>query len=141
MTLVIDTSVIIKWFVNEDGHKEAIKLLDTSEQLICPDFALAETTNVLWRKTRINEIKLEQAKLAVEKMIGFFDEIIPCSSHITEAFSLAEQLDHSIYDCLFLALANQNSKTVLVTDDVKFSTKCANAGFADKVRALKDSNT
>lgn len=52
MTLVIDTSVIVKWFVRETGHEDALSLLETTDPLCCPDFALVEAANVLWRKTR-----------------------------------------------------------------------------------------
>lgn len=31
MTIVIDTSVIVKWFVEEDGHEEAVRLLQSGE--------------------------------------------------------------------------------------------------------------
>lgn len=75
MTLIIDTSVIIKWFVNKDGHKEALALLESGEQLICPDFALLEAANVLWRKERLSEIDREQAQSAIEAMPEFFDQL------------------------------------------------------------------
>ena len=32
MTIVINTSVIVKWFVNEDGHEEAVRLLQSGER-------------------------------------------------------------------------------------------------------------
>lgn len=138
MTFVIDTSIIVKWFVSEEGHEEAIKLLESKEQLVCPDFALAEAANALWRKTRKNEINVKQAAAALEKMPNFFDEIVPCSKLLNNAFSLAQKLDHSVYDCLFLSAASRNPNDVLITDDLKFAKKCVAGGFADKLRLLKD---
>ena len=56
MRLVIDTSVVVKWFVDEDGFKSARALVDANVERIAPEFVLAEAANVLQRKIRVGEL-------------------------------------------------------------------------------------
>jgi predicted nucleic acid-binding protein len=38
--IVVDTSVAVKWAVDEPGHADALALLDLSEQRYAPDLLL-----------------------------------------------------------------------------------------------------
>lgn len=134
--LIVDTSVVVKWFVVEDGHREAIALLEAGDQIACPDFAIAETANVLWRKVRGAEIELPQARQAVAVVHAFFNEIIPSAELSVEAFGLAEILSHSVYDCFFLAAALSKPEGIVITDDRKYAQKCVDAGSGDRLRLL-----
>jgi predicted nucleic acid-binding protein len=51
-TLVVDASVVIKWFVPEPGSAAARQLLGQDHEFYAPDFLFAETANVLWKKFR-----------------------------------------------------------------------------------------
>jgi predicted nucleic acid-binding protein len=121
LTIVVDTSVIVKWLVEEDGHAEALLLLNKSVRLACPDLALPEVANVLRRKVRAKDTTQSQA-----------------AESLGAGFALAEKVDHSVYDCMFLALARREVDAVLVTADSVFLKKCAAAGFGDSIRHLKD---
>ena len=48
MTLVIDASVALKWFVEEQGSDKARGLLSREERLIAPELLLAEVFNAAW---------------------------------------------------------------------------------------------
>lgn len=133
MTIVADTSVVVKWFVQEDGHVDALRLLENPEHRICPDLALVETANALRRKLRMNEITANQMSQAITRLPDYFTEIAPSKSLLSHACSLAALLDHSVYDCMFLALALQRDNAAVVTADMKFVTKCVERGFAEKV--------
>ena len=138
MTIVVDTSVIVKWLVVEDGHEKAMLLLDRSERLACPDFALAETANVLRRKIRIDQLPYGQASEALVRLPKYFDLIVPSSELLASGFSLAETVDHSVYDCMFLALARREVGSILVTADRVFLKKCLGAGYGDSIQHLDD---
>ena len=49
MTLVVDASVAVKWFVEEDGRQQALQILDLDERE-APDLIIAEVANVIWKK-------------------------------------------------------------------------------------------
>jgi predicted nucleic acid-binding protein len=138
VTFVIDTSVIVKWFVEEEGHEEAVRLLQSGERRLCPDIALAETANVLRRRLRMKEISQEQMVDAIRRMHLYLRNVTPSVVLLKDACELAAKVDHSVYDCMFLALARQEVDAVVVTTDKVFLKKCVAAGFGDSIRHLED---
>jgi predicted nucleic acid-binding protein len=136
--VVVDTSVIVKWFIPEDGHIDAVRLLKNDLKLACPDFALAEVANALGRKIRVAEISPDQAGEAVIQLPKYFDLIVPSKELLSSSFALAAKLDHSVYDCMFLALAIREPSEVVVTSDSVFLRKCITAGFGNSIQHLKD---
>lgn len=115
--IVIDASVAVKWFIPEPDSDAARMLY--RENLIAPAIWLSEVANVLWHHVQTG--KLEEAK--AELLLSRY-RVAPIAStaadrHIDHAFSLANQVSHAVYDCLYLALAIDES-THLVTADVRF---------------------
>ena len=104
MSVVVDASIAVKWVVAETGHEESL-LLSRAQPLIAPDFVLVETANVLWKKVRIGELMREQALQGLAFIREAYAELIPSSGLIERALNIALQLDHSVYDCLYLACA------------------------------------
>lgn len=105
MIHVVDTSVIVKWFVQEADGDRARQLLRPSLELAAPDFAIAEVANVLWRRQRSGDIDGEQVDEALRKLPLFFQHLAPTAPLTASALGIAREIGHSVYDCLFLALA------------------------------------
>ena len=63
------------------------------------------------------------------------DYFVPSSDLANRAFVLAVQYNHPVYDCLYLALAERESFT-LVMDDAKLVTVAKRAKLAGLVQAL-----
>jgi predicted nucleic acid-binding protein len=129
LILIIDASVAIKWFAEEDEHEAAVALTDSPHKLIAPDLIFAEVANVLRRKARHGYISSDQAAAAVKNLGKAFGGVVPSSELVNEAFELAIRLDHSIYDVLYLACTLQAIDGVLITADEKFRAKADAAGF------------
>ena len=96
MTLVIDPSVAVSWFVEEPDRDSAIAVLRSGQPLLAPDIVVPEALNVLWRKLQRGEVALQQAVNAASVLPQFFDEIIPSSRFAKWAFELALQMDHRV---------------------------------------------
>jgi len=62
MSLVIDASVAIKWFIEEELHRAALDLLDRPGDRHAPDLLVAEVANIAWRKRVQGEIGDGQAR-------------------------------------------------------------------------------
>ena len=129
--IVVDTSVATKWIVTEPGHEVAIALLETSFDIVAPDLLLPEISNVLRRKVRLGEISTDQAQLGIAAVRASIQSFISSVQLADEALRLSEQLDHSPYDCFFLAA--ELGRGVLVTADDVFRRKCSAAGFGQAV--------
>lgn len=136
MKLVIDTSVAIKWFVEEDGFEAARSLVDPRLERTAPELVIAEAANVLQRKVRTGELKDAQALNAVNNLRYFFDRLVPSVDLVEAGFVLSQSLDHSVYDCMYLAHALMDKDAKLVTSDIKFIGKAKIAGFGDRILDL-----
>ena len=112
--LVVDASVVIKWVVEEDGTAEALAL--RRQKLIAPDLIVAECANILWKKVRRTELSAEEAGIASRLLANADLDLRPTRSLMNTALEIAIQLDHPAYDCLYLALAEQNDAEFVTAD-------------------------
>ena len=115
-TLVIDASIAVKWVVEEEGTPQALTLRQRAK-LIAPDLLVAECANILWKKVARNQLSREEALLAAKLLQGAEVELLPMRSLFEVATSLAIELDHPAYDCIYLALAVENDCPFVTADE------------------------
>lgn len=115
---VIDTSVAVKWFLNEVDTDKAEKLRKEYQAgnivLIAPDFMPIELANALYfsRQFTADEISKIVEQLKVDLLIEAITQ-----AHIQMAIEWMFRFKTTIYDLLFLALA-QELQAKLITADV-----------------------
>ena len=137
MTLIVDASVAVKWFTAETGHEQAMRLRFSNAPLWSPEFVVVETLNVIWKKLKRGEMSAPQAMAVPEALQACFDRLVPASEYSQSALALARKLDHSVYDCCYLACATLY-EAVLVTEDVEFMRKARLHGYGNRLRRLAD---
>lgn len=135
MSFVVDASVAIKWFIEENLSKEAGAILGHGEPLFAPDLLLAEIGNVLWKKSIRGEITRGQAEAIVTALPDCLSRLWPSRELAGRALALAFALDHPVYDCLYLACAEATGGT-LITADKRLHEAAGKAGFAALVHPL-----
>lgn len=135
--LIVDSSVALKWFLKEIDADKADDILRAERDLFAPDFLLAEVANGLRRQQRNAVISAESVNEAVAGLAGVFTELLPTGVLILDALLISQQLDHSIYDCLFLA-ASRMRDAQFVTADTAFVSKVSGTQDASRVIALAD---
>lgn len=124
MNLTVDASVVVKWFVPEELSEEARLLLEYPHEFQAPDILLAEFGNTIWKKFRRGEVAFLQPYM--DELLEL-DEVIdlhPLDEQVTRAVQIAGELDHPVYDCLYLACAEATGSTV-VTADRRLANKAA----------------
>lgn len=136
-TLVVDASVAIKWQVREPYNDEARLLLANDEELIAPDWLLVEAASTFWKKVKSSELLQVHAERHLEELPEYFHELRPCSDILPEALRWSIRLHHSVYDCLYLALADR-AKASLITADKKFFAKVSASGAFEAIRFLPE---
>lgn len=115
MTVVVDASVAVKWVADEDGSAQA-RALYLDEECIAPSLIFAEIGSAMWKKQRRKLVTERQALAAVEALPERLQTCdLPELSH--RAAELAIHLDHPIYDCFYLALAERERVTLVSVDD------------------------
>ena len=135
--LVVDASVAVKWFVREEGYERAVAISREASRLAAPDRLLLEVANVLRREVKQGEIASQHARLGVNQLPAMVETIIPSAVLLQNAFALAEQLDHSVYDCAYLACARHPGAPLLTADDA-FAAKVRQASPGAHVKDLSE---
>jgi len=138
MILVTVTSVVIKWFVEEPLRDAARQILKSEHELVAPDFMIAEVANVLWRRQRSGDVEASQVNDALVDLPRFFARLAPASDLVLQALDMARELAHSVYDCIFLAMAAQLTDAKLVTADERFLAKASNTQYGRLLWPLHD---
>lgn len=115
--MIVDASVVVKWFVLEDGHEQARSLLLADEPLLAPDLLAVEVANALWAKVRRQELGQAQAVRAIAAVgEGGEPRLRPSAPLLSAAFELATALEHPVYDCLYVALARSMDDRLWTAD-------------------------
>lgn len=134
--LVVDASVALKWLVAEGGSDLAAALRPNSE-LIAPDLLLAEVANALWKKVRRREMEPEDADLAIQLLQRVNVDFRSSRPLVRPALALAREIDHPVYDCIYLALARAE-QCALVTADGRPLRRAAGALPPGDLLSLND---
>jgi predicted nucleic acid-binding protein len=113
---LVDASIAIKWIVEETGTAAAL-VLRQARHIIAPELLLAECANILWKKVRRRELSKEEAILAARLLQGADMEIVSTRSLLESATSIAIDLDHPAYDCVYIALAAARGCRFVTADD------------------------
>jgi predicted nucleic acid-binding protein len=116
VSLVVDASVVFKWVVGEAGSDRAIALRDEGD-LIAPSQLVSEVGNALWKAVRRREVAASDAIPALCSVLRAFDGLVPNEQLHERALALAVELNHPIYDCFYLALAERERVALVSADE------------------------
>ena len=118
--IVVDSSVLIKWFKsrNEDLLTEARALLDEVErqrlEVHVPALLLYEVGNILLLKTQVGPAALDDAIARLEALP--FSVAPPATPLLRRAARLGRELNLTFYDASFLALAVELDCLLITAD-------------------------
>jgi len=132
MSLIVDSSIAVKWVADEPGSDRA-RALFLSDECWAPALIMAEVGNAMWKKHRAGIVTAEQAAAALRALpdrvrLFAMDDLAP------RAFELAATMDHPIYDCFYLALA-ERERCAMVTADERLLRKASSLKGVE-IRAL-----
>ena len=124
-TVVVDTSIALKWVLVEPDSPVARALLaewiDKEMVIFAPKLLAYEVSNSLYRKARKGEMTLDAAKLGLTKILSTGLEFDSSSSSAlnVRAMEIAEHFNlPATYDAHYVALA-EREKCELWTADTK----------------------
>lgn len=105
MIFVVDASVVIKWYVEENDWEAARGLLASTAALHAPELLQAECANTLWKKVRRKNLELADALAILREVLMAPIGLHPSADVIDAAWHLATAADRTVYDALYAALA------------------------------------
>jgi predicted nucleic acid-binding protein len=137
MSFVVDASVALKWVVSEPETADALAFLqrERPKGLSAPDLLVAEVCNVAWKKARRGEIDWLQAIEAARRIGLTMTRFLPSRFLGRRATEIAIEIDHPVYDCLYLACAEAENAT-LVTVDRRMLRKLAGTPYSARTIEL-----
>ncbi len=128
---LIDASVAVKWFVNEEHRNLALKLRDMhvsgSVTLIAPDLLVYEVANALRYNPYLNVGDVERAVESIYKL--HIELYSPTIDLMTDAARKAEKYNITFYDAAYLSLAERETCR-MITADKKLYDKVKNSKLA-----------
>lgn len=135
MTAVVDASVAARWFLDVPGSDKAYRLIRDEDRILAPDLVMAEIASALWKAVRFAGLEPATAAEAIGRAGTAFHELIPLQMLADRALAIALDLRHPVYDCFYLALA-QERECRLVTADDRLLRVCGKTPFAKLIRSL-----
>jgi predicted nucleic acid-binding protein len=117
--LVVDASVVIKWFLPEVLAEAALRLAASDRVFLAPELLGAEFANALWKKRLRREVEGSAAAGILENFRRVSIETFALMPLLPSAFAIASAAGRSVYDCLYVALAERED-CPLVTADRRF---------------------
>ena len=121
MTLVVDASVAAKWVLPEAGSVEAAALRTQDADLIAPSLIVAEIGNALWKSAMRGDVAGAEVAHMLDIAAAHYARLIPLADIANAAVKLAVDLEHPIYDCFYLALADRERAELITADARMFA--------------------
>jgi predicted nucleic acid-binding protein len=117
--LVVDASVLVKWFLPEVLGEAALRVAASDRVFLAPELIGAEFANTLWKKQLRGEVEATSTVRMLENFRRIAIETFALMPLLPAAFAIASAAGHSVYDCLYLALAERED-CPLITADRRF---------------------
>jgi predicted nucleic acid-binding protein len=107
--VIVDASALLASLADP----KVVRLLRENE-LSAPDLLIPETLNAFWKLRRAGREAPERSDI-----LQLLDRIrvVPSRALAARAAELAEELDHPVYDCMYLALAEAEADVVITADE------------------------
>lgn len=133
--LVIDSSVVAKWFFVEPLTEQALAVRrdweSSAVELIAPMLLLAEVGNIIWKKQRAGLINEEEGTNAIANLLALEICTVETQMILPRAYKLATLYDRTVYDALYLSLAEQRAARFVTADLRLYNAVGKRLGFID----------
>ena len=120
MNLVIDASVVIKFYVPEilsDRAQEVMSwVADGKLVLLAPDLLYPETGNILWKKQRLHELTPDEVEEIVAAVTSLPIKIEHSRQIMPLSVSIALHSGITVYDAMYVSVARIYETRMITAD-------------------------
>jgi predicted nucleic acid-binding protein len=121
MKYVLDSSVAFKWELSEIDSDKADALREdfrnAVHELLAPDIFTVEVSHALTRAERQGRIALGEARKLFLDILTTPPIFFPFQPLLLRAIDISSAKRVGVYDCLYVALAEQESCELVTADD------------------------
>ena len=137
MKYVLDASVAVKFVLPEHDSAKALALeADFRKQihdLIAPDTFPVEVAHALTKAERRKRLLPGEAATRLTRLLAYPPDLLPYLPLLSRAVEIATEAHIGVYDCLYVALAEQE-QCELVTADLRLAKRLT--GWVSGVHTL-----
>jgi predicted nucleic acid-binding protein len=123
MKYVLDASVAVRWVIPGPLHNEAVRFRDEFlngiHELLAPDHFPGETASALTKAERQDALAKGRARIFLAEILRKPPGLHSYFSLLYHASDISSETRSSLYDCLYLALA-EREQCELITADNRF---------------------
>ncbi len=120
MNLVIDASILIKFYVPEIFSYKAEELLTRVEHgdvmLLAPDLIYSEVGNILWKKQRLKELTRSEVEEITDAIVSLPLKIEASKLLLPLAMDIGTAYGITIYDAIYISMARVYEIKMMTAD-------------------------
>ena len=109
---VLDASAVVRLILLDPVAADWAQTLETAAMVLAPELMITEVANTLWKLHRAQQLQGVNPQELLDHAKGLVDHIEPDRQLQVEALALAIHFNHSVDDCLYLALARREAATL-----------------------------
>ena len=137
--VVLDASFLVKLLVEEPGaklSKATFEAYEHGNRFLVPGHAYAEVLEVIRRKLNKGMATTVQLRRAAQ-ILPTVATAVPLRELLASGYSVALELGITVYDALYVALADRGS-SILLTADIKLVERLRNTPYEDLAFGVAD---
>lgn len=115
-TFVVDASIGIKLFLDEEYAEEVNVLFNSDAILLVPDLFHIECTNILWKRVTRGLYPMQSARENITDLSAMNLPTTPTAGLMAHALELAYTYRTTAYDACYIALADLHGVALLTAD-------------------------
>jgi len=116
--IVVDASVLVKWFVDEEGSEEALRIrrkyVEGEAEIIAPELIVFEALNTLRYKGLFTAQEVKRISEAIDAYA--FDLRALRGQYAAHALDAAYENDITLYDASYVSLASLEGAQMYTAD-------------------------
>jgi predicted nucleic acid-binding protein len=116
MQAILDANIAVALLAELPYSQQAEHAVMRAKTVHAPDLIFAEVANAFWKISMANTDNMFHGKQALAKLSNLFDSLIPAAGAIEEAYMMALEHGHPVYDCIY-AMTAHHMKATLITAD------------------------
>lgn len=133
--MILDTSVLLDLVVDGPRNAAVAQFIAQVDTLTAPDLIEVEIASALTRCVRRKHISPDDARVSYDLALQLLPDVEPSQPLMNRAFELSLELVHPTPDCVFLALAERESRP-LATCDSRLARKLAGTAHARLIKLI-----
>lgn len=113
--MILDASVAVPLVIAHENAASARRLAERND-FVAPDHLMAEVANTLWRYAMRDGFSSNNIAKGLRQIRLLCTQLLPSQNLLPGAIDLAVAHRHSVYDCLYLALALERREPLATAD-------------------------